>query len=210
MKKLSILIPYRNRAEHLKQFIPHYRKLLPYADITLIEQADDQPFNRGKLLNIGWLETREHCDYTSQHDIDMLGIRNRVDYSYPKQPTHLATHVSQFHNVMPYPEYFGGVTLFNHADMELVRGYSNHIWGWGCEDNLLYDTILKAGLKPAHRQCWFKSLHHKKNGPNHPYYAESFKIMQEGLLDDDGVFHCQYEVLDRIQYRDYLHIKVKL
>ena len=55
--KIGIVVPYRNRREHLNQFIPsisnHLKKQkIPY-EIIVVEQADGKPFNRGKLLNIG-------------------------------------------------------------------------------------------------------------------------------------------------------------
>ena len=44
-----------------------------------IEQADDKPFNRGKLLNVGYtLACDNGCDYFVFHDVDMLP--EDVDY----------------------------------------------------------------------------------------------------------------------------------
>ena len=55
-----ILIPYRNREEHLKYFIkntiPYLKRYLNPFKIIIIEQNNDRLFNRGKLLNVGFLE----------------------------------------------------------------------------------------------------------------------------------------------------------
>ena len=55
--KIGIVVPYRNRREHLNHFIPsisnHLKKQKIPFEIIVVEQADDKPFNRGKLLNIG-------------------------------------------------------------------------------------------------------------------------------------------------------------
>jgi hypothetical protein len=59
MKKLAIIVPYRDREDHLKQFVPYMENYLledleGEADyrIFIINQDDDKPFNRAKLLNI--------------------------------------------------------------------------------------------------------------------------------------------------------------
>ena len=62
-KKLSIVVPYRNREEHLKQFVPYMEEYLAKEKIPfhiyIIHQADDKPFNRAKLLNVGYKESEE-------------------------------------------------------------------------------------------------------------------------------------------------------
>ena len=62
-------------------------------------------------------------------------LPEEADYSYPMKPTHLASKLSNYNYSMPYNEYFGGVTLFNKYDFELINGYSNEYWGWGYEDD---------------------------------------------------------------------------
>ena len=52
--KLGIIVPYRKRPGHLRKFRQSIKSYLKDQDYELIvvEQADDLPFNRGKLLNI--------------------------------------------------------------------------------------------------------------------------------------------------------------
>jgi hypothetical protein len=77
MKKLSIVVPYRDRKSHLDNFIPYMEKFLSDDEIDynifIIEQFDDKPFNRAKLLNIGFKES-EGFDYFAFHDVDMLPL----------------------------------------------------------------------------------------------------------------------------------------
>src|SRR5262245_39454385 len=114
-KRLAVLVPYRDREAHLAEFVPHMRQFLsaqgiPF-QIVIIEQADPKPFNRGKLLNVGFSLVKDEVDYVCFHDVDMLPIA--ADYSYCETPTHLAAQVEQFGWDLPYPEYFGGVVLFD-------------------------------------------------------------------------------------------------
>ena len=57
--KNIILIPYRNREEHLKYWIentyPKLNKVLENLEVLVIEQSEDNKlFNRGKVLNVGF------------------------------------------------------------------------------------------------------------------------------------------------------------
>jgi hypothetical protein len=69
---LAIIIPYRDRHEHLMAFVPYMESFIKGIkfNIVLVEQADKKPFNRGKLLNIGFSLSRS--GWFCFHDIDML------------------------------------------------------------------------------------------------------------------------------------------
>mgnify|MGYP001029131582 CR=1 FL=1 len=141
--KLAIIVPYRDREEHLNIFIPHMHSFLKNKGIDytifIAEQTDDRPFNYGKLCNVVTKEVGEEYTYFAFHDIDMLPISDECDYSYPDVPTHLATNVEAHENKLPYPQYFGGVVLISREDFEAANGYSNEYWGYGFEDlDLLY------------------------------------------------------------------------
>lgn len=138
--KLGIIVPYRNRAGHLDKFLKRVPETLDAQDIDyeiiVVEQADDRPFNRGKLLNIGVHRAKElGCTYVALHDVDMIPLE--VDYSTVDRPTHLATDFVSNHGEkrIIFDEYFGGVTLFPIMDYYKVNGYSNNYWGWGYEDD---------------------------------------------------------------------------
>ena len=141
--KLAIIVPYRDRQEHLDAFVPHMHEFLKNTGIDytifIAEQTDDRPFNYGKLCNIVSKEIGKEYTYFAFHDIDMLPINDECDYGYPDSPTHLATNVEAHYNKLPYPQYFGGVILINREDFENANGYSNEYWGYGFEDlDLLY------------------------------------------------------------------------
>lgn len=205
MPTLSIIVPYRNRTAHLSQFIPHMRRRFKDAEIIIVEQADDKPFNRAKLLNIGFLNS--DADYFAMHDIDMLPVK--ADYSFPEVPTHIATKVSQFRYKMPFPEYFGGVTLFNREDFKKVNGYSNIFFGWGGEDNEMYDHVLKCGLKIQRRQCTFESLHHTRDVDS-KLYENNCDLWKKGRPNQDGLTYCNYEIVKKVNHADYIKISVRV
>ena len=139
--KLGVIVPYRKRPTHLRKFQEHIRNYLKDYDYELIvvEQNDDLPFNRGKLLNIGFKTAlRKQCDYVVFHDVDMLP--RDVDYSYSDIPLHLATNFVNSKREL-FKTYFGGVTMFPIELFKKVNGYSNEYWGWGFEDD---DLLLRC------------------------------------------------------------------
>lgn len=202
--KLAVIVPYRDREEHLRVFLPHMEEYLSKqgidSTIYIVEQEHGKPFNRAKLLNIGFLEATKDHDYFVMHDVDMLP--ENVDYSYQEEPTHLAAAASQFNYSLPYDGYFGGVTMFSRNSFQKVNGYSNEYWGWGAEDDdILYRCYL-AGLK-VRRQTpgVLKSLHHHRNIVENDYKKnmERIREMWSKKLDweNEGLNSCKYSVLDR-------------
>lgn len=187
--RLAIIVPYRNRLEHLAIFVPYmetYLKLQGIEEfkILIVEQADNKPFNRGKLLNVGYNSIQ--ADYYVFHDIDMLPIT--ADYSGCINPTHLVSNATQFKDGIPYETYFGGVTMFPDADFMQINGFSNEYWGWGCEDDDLILRCETAGLKTTRREGGvFKSLDHainidkKQANANYDRYKEKIHYNIDGL-----------------------------
>lgn len=144
MNKLGVIVPYRDRYEHLVSFknsiIKHLTLKGVDFELIVVEQDNAAAFNRGKLLNIGFLEAEKlKCNYVVFHDVDMIPID--ADYSYSAVPLHLATKFisSAKTKRIIFDEYFGGVTMFPTELFRRINGYSNEYWGWGFEDNdLLY------------------------------------------------------------------------
>ncbi len=181
--RFAIIVPYRNRMGHLRLFVPHMLKRFKRSTIFLIEQGDGKPFNRGALLNIGFEKFGVDFPYCAFHDIDMLPFKS--DYSYPSCPTHLATKVSQFRYEMPSPDYFGGVVLFNTEDYIKCGGFSNNFWGWGGEDNEIFNHLTAIGMRIQRRICSYESLYHPRSCKN-PLGYDPEKLAQSKIPRQPG------------------------
>jgi hypothetical protein len=113
-------------------------------EIVVVEQLDEKPFNRGKLLNIGAKYAIDNkFDYLCFHDVDMLPVN--ADYSYPDYPTSLISELENKDGSIFF-RYFGGITLFRTQDFIAINGYSNDYWGWGYEDDDLFYRVTHGGL----------------------------------------------------------------
>ncbi len=146
MNKLGVIIPYRDRPNQLKVFLKNIKSYLEERNISyeiiVVEQAGKNDFNRGKLLNIGFIRAEQlKCNYVVFHDVDMIPVS--ADYSYTNKPTHLITELDLPEGVSRtlFDEYFGGVTIFPTDIFKQINGYSNKYFGWGFEDD---DLLLRC------------------------------------------------------------------
>jgi hypothetical protein len=167
-KKLAIVIPYRDRAAHLRQLLPH---LVTYftrdkldqqiaVSIHIVEQAAGAPFNRGLIKNCGFALVRDGADYVCFHDVDYLPVW--ADYSWSAQPARLIWHGLKLKE--DWRSFFGGVVLFDRLAFERVNGYSNRYWGWGPEDLELGLRCDITGLGFDRRDGTFMALDHPLAG----------------------------------------------
>ena len=100
-ESVAIIVPYRNRLNNLKLFLKHMHPFLSGQrlnyGIYLIEPVENVTFNRGLLMNIGFVEAlRDGGEWSCLvfHDVDLLPEDNRNSYSCASQPKHLSSAVN--------------------------------------------------------------------------------------------------------------------
>ncbi|XP_037353967.1 beta-1,4-galactosyltransferase 1-like [Talpa occidentalis] len=100
--KVAIIIPFRNRQEHLKYWLYYLhpilqRQQLDYG-IYVINQAGDVMFNRAKLLNVGFQESLKDYDYNCFvfSDVDLIPMDDHNTYRCFPQPRHISVAMDKF------------------------------------------------------------------------------------------------------------------
>lgn len=132
-----ILIPYRNRKQHLDYFIvntvPIIEKYMPQSKVIIIEQDNNRLFNRGALLNIGFKEYGHDTTYFMTHDVDINPTNDTIQTYYTKDISDRAVMgiYTSAHNTL------GGIIKMKSTLPEIVNGFPNNFWGWGVEDKAL-------------------------------------------------------------------------
>jgi hypothetical protein len=164
--RLVIVVPYRDREEHLQEFLDRFVEYMqthqPGIDYVMyvIEQDDHLPFRRGTLCNIGThIAKRTKATHVCMHDVDLLPEQG-CDYSASKHPTHLSPHCSQNDYALPFEFEFGGVVLFPLKVFERVNGFSNLYEGWGCEAEDLRERCDQSKVEVRRRPGQYRSLPH--------------------------------------------------
>jgi beta-1,4-galactosyltransferase 1 len=219
VKKLSVVVPYRDRPEHLDEFAPALHEYLadegiPF-EITIVNQADDLLFNRAKLLNVGFLETYKTSDYTAFHDVDMLPVKPNAGYHYTETGR-------QMHS--PTEWSMGGISMVNNDINWKLNGWANSYWGWGGEDRNYCHRFHNKGIQLEESQgyrkwAWGKEHFRELQGYHDPARKEFKKPQQKvtknfknnpELNDSDGLNSCVYEVLREQEYDHYTMLDVDL
>lgn len=145
--KYNFIIPYRNRKEHLDEFIKRFTEYLKDKDIDaqfyIIHQINSNDFNRGAMLNIGFLEV---CKTRSDglfifHDVDIYPTF-WGSIIYDTRPGEIRHPINNKYNL---EENLGGVCCFWKNEFEKVNGFPNY-WGWGIEDNTILHRVRRANL----------------------------------------------------------------
>jgi hypothetical protein len=223
MKRLTIVVPYRDRAKHLQQFVSHMRsyfsrdkldKDIPYR-VLIVEQENGLPFNRGMLLNVGFLLGAEDSDYTCFHDVDYLPVW--ADYSWVDEPTPILWYGAEQRPIAPgrsnltithnLDAYFSGVLLVPNEQFKKVNGYANDYWGWGFEDIDLRARFIAAQIPQGRRKGTFVALDHdnqgfKIDGTPSPIMLANKRLSEQRLsmpstLSDDGLTRAGFKILER-------------
>lgn len=148
---LCLIIPFRDRFDELLIFLTHMKLFLKEQkveyEIYVVNQVDSFRFNRGSLINVGFLFIREHtdCDFIAMHDVDLIPVNPRLNYSYPGDSImHIAA--PHLHPKYHYRTFLGGILMMKNSHFQTLNGLSNKYWGWGLEDDELYVRIREARL----------------------------------------------------------------
>ncbi|XP_030882399.1 beta-1,4-galactosyltransferase 5 [Leptonychotes weddellii] len=153
--KVAILIPFRNRHEHLPVLLRHLipmlqRQRLRFA-VYVVEQVGTQPFNRAMLFNVGFQEAMKDLDWDCLifHDVDHIPESDRNYYGCGQMPRHFATKLDKYMYLLPYAEFFGGVSGLTVEQFRKINGFPNAFWGWGGEDDDLWNRYFPLPVSGA-------------------------------------------------------------
>ena len=223
-QKLTVLIPYRDREDHLTRLIPSLTDELRREEVqfrvVVVEQGTAGLFNRGKLLNIGAHFAAPFSDYFCLHDVDAIPIS--ANYRCPSQPLRLVSNlVTPSGEAQRTDYYFSGAVSICKDQFFAANGYSNEYFGWGKEDDDLFFRLLLSGFVcyyDADGKFWDLPNPRdqevsRSSGPIPPHLRRNRRLrslLVRGLADpqSDGLSTLKYEVLSCRSHPSYEHIVV--
>lgn len=219
-QKVAIIIPFRNRQEHLKQWLYYLhpilmRQQLDYG-VYIINQDGDGVFNRAKLLNVGYVEALKEYDYECFvfSDIDLVPLNDRNIYRCFDNPRHLAVAMDKFNFKLPYNTYFGGVSSLSKDQYLKINGFPNTYWGWGGEDDDIYKRIIFRGMsisRPDAVTGRYKMIKHNRDLHNEPNPKNPDKLRHtKGAMDKDGFNSLKYTVKEIVKDALFTFITVDI
>uniref|UniRef100_A0A8C6M7T7 Beta-1,4-galactosyltransferase n=1 Tax=Nothobranchius furzeri TaxID=105023 RepID=A0A8C6M7T7_NOTFU len=205
-QKVAIIIPFRNRHDHLTHWIYYLHPILQrqqlHHGVFVINQHGDGEFNKAKLMNAGHVEALKEDDYGCFifSDVDMVPLDDRNLYRCFDRPRHFSVAVDKFNYELPYKQIFGGVTAFSKEQFLMVNGFSNTYWGWGGEDDDMYKRVmfhLKSISRPDAVIGRYKMIRHERDHHNEQN-LKNVKVLYETKtgLDQDGLSSLRYSVTE--------------
>ncbi|CAK1555896.1 unnamed protein product [Leptosia nina] len=213
--KVAIIVPFRDRHQHLAIFLNHMHPFLMKQQIEygifIVEQNDTSAFNRAKLMNIGFVESQKKKPGGWQcfifHDIDLLPLDSRNLYSCPEQPRHMSASIDKLKFTLPYDGIFGGVSAMTLEQFTKVNGFSNRYWGWGGEDDDMFHRMKKMHYHITRYNmsiAVYTMLDHEESAPN----PKRFKLLLETskTLEKDGLSTLKYDLVHVEQHHLYTHV----
>ncbi|XP_042366823.1 beta-1,4-galactosyltransferase 2-like [Plectropomus leopardus] len=219
-QKVAIIIPFRNRHEHLKHWLYYLHPILMRQQLNyrvyVINQDGDGVFNRAKLMNVGCFEALKEYDFDCFvfSDIDLVPMDDRNLYRCFNNPRHLSVAVDKFNFKLPYEEIFGGVISLSKKQYLKMNGFPNTFWGWGGEDDDIYQRIMNHGMsisRPDMVTGKYKMIKHKRDVQNHCNPRNVAKLKQtKNTMDKDGINSLKYTVKETVKDKLYTYINVNI
>ena len=98
-------------------------------------------------------------------------------------PRHISVAIDKFKYKLLYAAIFGGITSMNTAQFTQLNGYSTLFWGWGGEDDDMFNRIRFANMKilrPPPTTARFKMIKHDHESSNKPN-PKRFSLLKNSL-----------------------------
>ena len=217
-RRLTVVIPYRDREQHLQQLLPVLQAKLQEQRlnyrILVVEQENGERFNRGRLLNAGIHYSADASDYYCLHDVDAVPLV--ANYACPSQPLRLVNKIVGLHGKSRHNDYyFSGAVSIRKDQVHAANGFSNEYWGWGKEDDDFFFRLLLTELL-----CYYDLEGTYQDLPNPPHQQvqrpypwtpphvrrnrQRRSLLLRGLADpaDDGLNTLRYEVIEHLDLSD--------
>ncbi|KAM4808744.1 beta-1,4-galactosyltransferase 1-like [Rhinophrynus dorsalis] len=184
--------------------------------IYVVEQSEDSRFNRAKLMNVGYKVAEKDYDYNCFifSDVDIIPMDGRNLYRCSEKPRHLANSLDKFNFRLPYPTIFGGVVAFTKEQFLKINGFSNMFWGWGGEDDELYQRVVAVGMgidRPDQTIARAKMISHGRDVGNERT-GKSFHLIWKAhqRLHIDGLSSLNVTILSITEHQLYTKITVDI
>jgi len=215
---ISFVIPYRKRPGMIDGYIANISRYYNKFEIILADQADDGPFLRGQLCNLGFLESQGDLIVFNDIDIRYFG---KMEFSkmmrkakHPFVPFHTTTEVKELKGgefekgkVRHRPSGWGACAVFTREQFQVSNGFSNLCIGWGAEDNIMHKRINYQRINGT-----IGHVSHKSAGklwiPQHTRNYNLWRTEEKRDAKCDSYRETVYKKKDRRRYKGLQNVVI--
>lgn len=174
----------------------------------MVKQSPGQPFNKGKLLNVGFVEANKDTPYPCFifHDIQLLPKNLNNIYACTTAPRDMAVLVDTLDRGLQ-KTFFSGVVSFLSSHFQLVNGFSTYEWA----DDDSYNRVRKAGQRPI-RFEYNISAYYYLGPPQRATENPNWNLLYlaEEKVSEQGLSSTGYTIVSRSEESLFTEIIVEL
>jgi hypothetical protein len=112
--------------------------------IIICEQNDDERFNRGKLLNVAFLESEKLFNFPKKYFHMNTDYLIDLTRSFPSEILNLKNGVIDLHK--PNYDVLGAACVFDPESYNTINGFPNDLLGWGGDDWAIYNRLIRKNV----------------------------------------------------------------
>ncbi|XP_052807475.1 beta-1,4-N-acetylgalactosaminyltransferase bre-4-like [Mya arenaria] len=219
VQHVAVIIPFRNREEHLhillKSIIPILVKQKVHLHIFVAEQYGNQAFNKGRVMNAAFLEVSKMSDFDCFifHDVDLIPEDDRITYLCDDRPKHMSPSVDVLKYMLLYQCLVGGVIAFPPAHFIALNGYSNLYWGWGAEDDDMSYRIMSNNngiTRQDGELARYKMIKHEQSEMVVGERRYTLLGQTKDIYEQDGLNSVQYDLISVRRTHYYTHLMINV
>ncbi len=210
--KYSIIIPYRDRQDHLEKILPRLKEIFQNEtyEIIIAEQNDEDKFQKNSLYNLAALRSKgelivfhdvdyypsDNVSYFTEESIPFYPVKQVIFLDQNDQP--LSDHlVPQGYQKFKHDvgDHSGGVFVLSKSLFLKINGFNPYYKGWGKEDDDTRDKLRLLGYEwKRNKDGLFYALHHENN---HPSFNDQDFINNHHLLSNiKDTLHLGHNCVD--------------
>jgi len=165
--------------------------------IMICEQNDDEYFNRGKLLNIAFLESEKIFDFSKKYfhmNTDYLFDLNR---SFPLELLNLDKGFIDLYK--PPCDVLGAACVFDAESYTIINGFPNDLLGWGGDDWAIYNRLITKEVPiyyptNLHNSGFIIEDHKDANIKDTINNHTNMQLAKRNDIDTNGLSSCTYNI----------------
>jgi len=178
--------------------------------IIICEQNDDEKFNRGKLLNIAFLESEKLFNIPKKYfhmNTDYLFDLKR---SFPSEILNLENGFLDLHRP-PY-DVLGAACVFDQKSYNIINGFPNDLLGWGGDDWAIYNRIIKKNIpifypEKLHNSGFIIENNDDKRITDQSNNQHNMYLAKRDDINTNGLSSCIYKINNKGEFNneDYIY-----
>lgn len=202
---VAIIIPIKNRESNLREFLlyihPFLQRQQIHYRIYVIELPSNITWNKGVLLNVGFIEAMKDKSFPCVilHDVDTLPTHRNHIYACTTGPRFMVVSRGPPYRRRPHAFYGGAVAILS-DHFKLINGFSNLYFNWGNEDMDYYNRVRRSGLPIMRFEpeiSHFQSLPHRREKAGDS--KKKTRIFLEAAFhSNEGLNTTKYNIISRL------------